>query len=188
MSSQKYLETTAHTNHNNMKGFGFIYKLVPICDFTEGDIYIGSTTHGLAKRFYDHKNNSANRCTSRILFQKYGVDNIAIELIEQYPCSSKQELAIREGFHQRANPCVNKNIAGRTTAQYRADNRKLINDKQNKFRRENREVVSAHQKAYNNKHAQKIKTYQAKWREANREVTRAKAKAKRAAQAANPVL
>ena len=188
MSSQKHLEITSHTNHNKMKGFGFIYKLIPTCDFTEGDIYIGSTTHGLAKRFYDHKNNCASRCTSRILFEKYGLENIAIELIEMYPCSSKQELAIREGFYQRTTPCVNKNIAGRTTAQYRADNRKLINDKQNKFRRENREIVAANQRAYNAKHAKQIKIYQAKWREANREITRAKAKAKRAERASNPAL
>jgi hypothetical protein len=181
MSSQKHLEITVHTNHNKMKGFGFIYKLIPTCEFTEGDIYIGSTTHGLAKRFYDHKNNSASRCTSRKLFEKYGSDNITIELIEKYPCSSKQELAIREGFHQRTTPCVNKNIAGRTTEQYRAENRKLINDKQNQFRRANREAVAAAQRAYNAKNANKIKSYQAKWREANREVTRAKARAKRAA-------
>ena len=51
--------------------------------------------------------------SSFYLFDKYGVENCKIELLELYPCNSKAELTAREGHHQRNNDCVNIQIAGR---------------------------------------------------------------------------
>ena len=57
-----------------------------------------------------------------MLFEKHGVENCKIELIETFPCSSKSELESREGHHQPRNECVNKNVARRSPKQYRRDN------------------------------------------------------------------
>ena len=152
MLSQKHLETNSNTtNINTMIGHGFIYKLIPTCEHQEGDIYIGSTTTTIAKRFSDHKHNTSKKCSSKILFDKYGIENIAAELVEYFPSCSKKDLAIQEGLYQRKLACVNKNIAGRTQKEYRADH-----------------------------YESRIKEYQRQWREANREVTRAKARVTRA--------
>ena len=35
---------------------GMIYMLEPSIDYDEGDIYYGSTTQPLYKRFFEHKN------------------------------------------------------------------------------------------------------------------------------------
>ena len=42
------------------------------------------------------------------------MENCKIELVENYPCNSKEELTAREGFYIQSNECVNKLVAGRT--------------------------------------------------------------------------
>jgi hypothetical protein len=49
-----------------------------------------------------------------------------IELLESFPCDSKEELELREGIIIRSNDCVNINIPGRTVKQYYLDNREEI--------------------------------------------------------------
>jgi hypothetical protein len=53
------------------------------------------------------------------LFEKYGVENCNIYLIEEFPCDSKDQLRKREGYYIQNIPCVNKFIAGRTVKEYR---------------------------------------------------------------------
>jgi len=92
---------------------GKIYK---ICsddpDITE--VNIGSTTQPLHARFACHKNKFAKNIstyTSRHMFEKYGVDSFHIELLEEYPCSTRKELCIREQYFMDKHTCVNKNRA-----------------------------------------------------------------------------
>ena len=77
-------------------------------------VYVGSTCDNLAKRFGGHKAvyNSNKNVSSRHIFD-YGVENAYIELLENYPCNSKEELHKREGEHIRMmENCVNniKNV------------------------------------------------------------------------------
>lgn len=77
-------------------------------------VYIGSTCQSLAVRFGGHKAHYKrnNSITSRHIFD-YGVENAYIELLENYPCNSKEELHKREGEHIRMmENCINhvKNI------------------------------------------------------------------------------
>ena len=67
-------------------------------------------------------------------------ENYKIELIELYPCNNKQELNLREGqiikeYKSNKLNIVNKCIAGQThkesDAQYKKNNRNLINEKAN---------------------------------------------------------
>jgi hypothetical protein len=93
---------------------GKIYKLWS----PEGDeIYIGSTIQPLYKRFHHHK--IARACSSKILFEKY--DDVRIELIECVPCDNKEQLNKKEGEYIRKLDCINRNIAGRTDAEYKKE-------------------------------------------------------------------
>ena len=126
-------------NYQNSK----LYKIEPIIDHEEGDIYIGSTTKTyLSQRMDTHradykrwKLGKGSRVRSFDLFDKYGIDNCQILLIESYPCETRDELTSREGHFIRTLKCVNKNVAGRsykeTCKQYYENNSDKINEKRN---------------------------------------------------------
>ena len=113
---------------------GKIYKIVDV-GYTK--CYIGSTCEKLHKRFTRHKidyrffiknNKTTDFTRSFLLFDEFGVENCKIELIENYPCNSKEELSAREGHHQKENDCVNKYIAGRSVKQFHEDNKEYLKE------------------------------------------------------------
>tara|TARA_R110002167_G_scaffold140072_2_gene327777 strand:- start:2491 stop:2853 length:363 start_codon:yes stop_codon:yes gene_type:complete len=55
------------------------------------------------------------------MFQEYGIPNVIIELICNFPCLTKKELTNREGQEIRGTNCINVRIEGRTRKQYCAD-------------------------------------------------------------------
>ena len=89
-------------NYNNSK----IYKIEPICDHDEGDIYIGSTTKQyLSQRMDNHrsdykrwKNNKFTKVRVFEIFDKYSVSNCQIVLIETVNAESKDELLARKNI------------------------------------------------------------------------------------------
>ena len=106
---------------------GKIYKIV---SNTDDDVcYVGSTTkHYLSQRMENHRRGyrcwenggkNKNFVTSFELFEKYGVENCHIELIEIFPCNSKDELTKKEAYYIRLLNCVNKVIPNRTKKEYR---------------------------------------------------------------------
>jgi len=103
-----------------------IYKIYPmVVGVDEGDVYFGSTTQALSKRMVKHRTSyktGNDTCSSKILFEKYGVENCVIELVEEYPCENKEQLSKREGFFIRNNMCVNVRIAGRSKKEYFLEN------------------------------------------------------------------
>ena len=126
-------------NYNN----GKIYKIEPICDYDEGDIYIGSTTKQyLSQRMTAHKamyngykkGYHKLQTTSFKLFDKYGIDNCKILLIELVNVETKEELHKREAYHIRNLKCVNKYIPLRTGKEYREDNKESIIIKKKNYR------------------------------------------------------
>ena len=76
---------------------GKIYKVT--CGET-GDIYIGSTTQSLKRRFKDH-NLKTNNCETRHF------TNPTIELIKNFPCESKEALLWEERKWYDEKDCVN---------------------------------------------------------------------------------
>ena len=50
-----------------------------------------------------------------------GKDNFYIELVENYPCNTKEELMAREGHYIRERATLNHMIAGRTEKEWRED-------------------------------------------------------------------
>ena len=125
---------------------GKIYKITDV-GYTE--CYIGSTCDKLlSQRFSRHKEQfkryglgKANWSYSFALFEKFGIGNCKIELIEEYPCENRHQLNKREGMHIRETNCVNKQIAGRTKADYKAEFREWYLNRNKMRYQNNREEI-----------------------------------------------
>lgn len=118
------------------------------------------------------------------MFETHGVENCKIELVEDFPCSSKNELERREGDIIKTTECINKVIAGRTSEQYRIDNKEHLKEKFKRFYAENRESqiqrvknyyiqnqdkVKEKSKRYAQENSDKIRERKKRYREANKD-------------------
>jgi hypothetical protein len=146
-------------------------KIYKITDITYTESYYGSTTQALSKRFGKHRSDyniykSSGRrfYTSFILFDKYGLENCKIELVEDYECKTKEELHKREGYWIKNNPCVNKTIAGRTNKEWIEDNKERYNEQKKIYIQENKDKFDRYHKDYREANKDKINNY----REANK--------------------
>lgn len=164
-------------NYNN----GKIYKIEPICDHLLGEIYIGSTTKEyLSQRMVDQrgsynkwKRGIGNCMRSFHLFDKYGIDNCSIELIENVNANSKDELLAREGFHIRNTECVNKLIMGRTSKEYKKvyyeANKEEVLQSQKKYYEVNKEYINERNKIYYETNREQILQTQKEFYKTNNE-------------------
>lgn len=141
-------------------------KIYKIIDIGYNDCYYGSTCQPLSKRIGDHKKNY--KCykddkygfiTSFILFDKYGLENCKIELVENYECKTKEELRQREGWYIKNNDCVNKRIPGRTQKEYYEDNKDNKKDNMKEYYEKNKDKIKELKKDYYEKSKDKIKEY-----------------------------
>ncbi len=122
---------------------GKIYKIEPICEYLEGEIYIGSTTKEyLSQRFQEHKRSYKlwlkdkiryNKIMVYEIFDKYDVENCHIVLLDKYPSNSKDELFKKEGEYIKNNKCLNRTIMGRTRKEYKRDYSKTKPEKVQQF-------------------------------------------------------
>lgn len=146
--------------------------------FCGDDEYIGSTTRPLSERLYHHRETfklGKGQTTSSLIFQKHGLENTKIELIEEFPCENIEQLHKREGEIQRDRKCVNKRVAGRTQAEYRQENAERIrehdrqrhranaeqrNEQQRQYYQEHREEVRERQRQHYQEHAEQRREYQ----------------------------
>jgi hypothetical protein len=143
---------------------GKIYKIEPICEHEEGEIYIGSTTKStLAQRMTKHRSaykewkvGKACFVRSYDLFEKYGLENCKIYLLESYPCETRDELRAREGHFIKTLKCVNKSVAGRTQKEYQENNKEKILEYHKKYCEENKEKISEYHKIYRQENREKI--------------------------------
>ena len=126
---------------------GKIYMVYPkVEDPDEGDVYYGSTVDTLARRMNGHR--SKNKCSSKILFDKYGVENCFIELVEEYPCETREQLNKKEGEYIRANKCINKRIAGRTIKEYYVEHHDKMKEYHKEYRIDNKDKYKEYSKQY----------------------------------------
>ena len=137
---------------------GKIYKIEDV----GGNLcYIGSTTklylsHRMATHRGDYKKWLAGKhtkLTAMDIFEKYGVKNCKIVLIELYPCDTKDELHKREAHYITNTECVNKQIPGRTLAQYYQDNKERIQKEHNEYYARTKDA----KKIYEEKNKERIK-------------------------------
>jgi hypothetical protein len=145
-------------NYQNSK----IYKLVG-----NGKIYVGSTTMLLSQRRCQHVTDY--RKNSKITSKDIVSDpNHYIELIEYYPCNTKEELLKREGHWIRQLDCVNIYISGRTYEEYREDNKEKIKADRKQYMENNKERLSEIKKKYREQNRDEILQKKLIYRESRR--------------------
>lgn len=127
--------------------------------------YLGSTTQTLCKRMVGHRTDNA---TSK---QIIDAGEAYIELIENFPCNSKEELRKREGELIRLHKAdlVNRCIAGRTKKIYYEDNKDILLQKVKTYYQNNIEHKAIYSKQYNQDNKDILKVKQHQYREDNKE-------------------
>lgn len=133
-------------NYNN----GKIYK---ITSPSTKKIYIGSTTKDIERRLIEHKCNykkylkgNFKYCTS---YEVIKYQDSKVELIENVNCDNKIDLfEIERKYIITLDNVCNKVIPNRTRAEYRKDNRNIINMKKKIYREQNQDKIKAYSKIY----------------------------------------
>lgn len=124
---------------------GKIYKIIPDNQENVEDVYIGSTTKEyLSQRmathktgYYNWKKTGERYISSYILFDKYGIENCKIILIENVSCKSKDELVSIENKYIHDIQCIN--LIGRKS--HEKEERKIFRDEMNKKANEYDEII-----------------------------------------------
>jgi ribosome-interacting GTPase 1 len=146
---------------------GKIYKIEPIVEHDIGDIYIGSTIkHYLSDRMGNHrqeyktfKENGKHTATSRVLFEKYGIDNCKIILLETVNVKTLYELKAREAFYIQTLPCVNKNVPNRTPQEWYEINKERQQELKREYNEKHKEHRHQKQKeSYYKNHEERLAT------------------------------
>ena len=162
-------------NYNN----GKIYKIEPL-NGEEGDIYVGSTTKEyLSQRMDAHRTNykcflngKRSKTTSFILFNKYGVSNCNIILLELGNVNSKDELLIRESHYIKSLKCVNKQIPLRTSKEYDEFYKDEIRERKQQYYKDNIDKI----KEYYTDNLDKIRERRHKYAKNNKDKINEKCK------------
>ena len=121
-------------------------KIYQVVDIAYEQCYFGSTIDTLPNRFKGHKttyqqylNGNKRKYTSLFdMFDKFGIENCKIELVENYVCSSIAELHKREGYYIKNNDCINKNISGRSAKERYNDNPEPYKEKNKNYYQNNK--------------------------------------------------
>jgi len=142
---------------------GKIYKIEPNCEHEEEEIYIGSTTKQyLSQRMEKHrssykywKEGKCGKTNSFILFEKYGVENCNIILLEYINAQSKDELTAKEAEYIKNYKCINKLLPFQKN-----EERKEKNKGKNKtYRLQNKDKIQKIKKEYYQDNKDKFKEY-----------------------------
>jgi hypothetical protein len=148
-------------------------KIYCIRSHQTDDIYIGSTIQPLARRMGNHRKeykhwlNGKHHYITSFDLLKY--EDCYIELLEDYPCETKEQLHKKEGEYIRKMKCVNKNIAGRTTKEHREDNKEKIKEYGKQYYEKNKQKISERIKKYSENNRDKLNEQSKKYKENNRE-------------------
>ena len=151
-------------------------KIYAVRNCIDNDIFIGSTTQKLCKRFHDHKKNSQEPNKNSLLYIKMreiGQDKFYIELIENCPCETKEELKRREGELIRETATLNKIVAGRTRREYMNEYKEYFDKYQREYRQENtqyyKEYMHQYSKTYRAKNGERLRTQTKEFKQNNPE-------------------
>jgi hypothetical protein len=147
---------TTINEYNN----SFIYKIISTApDFEESMTYYGSTKRTLNIRMDKHRSKYKNNyleCSSKKIFDMYGMNNCFIQLVQKCNCNDKYELALIEAFYIKNHPCCNDNIP----TGIKADNMK---DWDKEYKRIHKEEIKEYQKEYmkeyRESHTEEMKEY-----------------------------
>ena len=149
---------------------GKIYK---ITNTINSEVYVGSSTIDLEDRMIKHKNFAKKKpyaSNLHKLMNELGVENFEIELVENCPCESQEELEKREGEIIKDIGTLNQKVVGRSDEEkkerrqeYDKNNRDKRNKQRNERRKANPEKTKneykKYGKLYREKHPEKIKEW-----------------------------
>ena len=162
------------------------------------EVYIGSTVQTLAERLRNHKKDykrwldGHGHYTSSYEIVQF--ESCRIELLQEYPCDSGDELRKKEGeyIRQYKENCINIQIAGRTAKEryesnrdeileyhkeYRETHKEVISEKKKKHYEDNKDKIIEHQKEYQEAHKEHIAEYKKEYYETHKEELASKRKA-----------
>lgn len=121
---------------NNDYSKGKIY-CIKHKDDSNSEIYIGCTTKSLDHRLTVHKyyfnaskkNEKIYKLSAFKLFEKYGISNLEIKLLEEVNASSLKSMREREAYFIKTLECINHNIPLQTRHEYYMKNKLKSNIK-----------------------------------------------------------
>ena len=134
-------------------------KIYQITDSNYTLCYIGSTTQSLSQRMACHRSyykSKSKQYSCFSLFDAFGIDNCKIELVEAFPCNSREELVKREGELIRQTNCVNKTIPSRTRKQWRLEHKEYLQEYFKKHYETNCEREKARAKDWRKNNLEKL--------------------------------
>ena len=143
-------------------------KVYCIRNIIDDDIYVGSTTQPLSKRMSKHRIDMKGYKKDRMLYTKMnelGADKFYIELIEECPCDTLEQLRKREGHFIREMGTLNYLIAGRTKKDWTIENIEHVKENAKKYYEENKERILSRNRQWDKEHSEKVKEYKRKWYE-----------------------
>lgn len=140
-------------------------KIYMIRSLLTNEIYIGSTTSTLNKRFTEHNKKSKKLSPFQKKFQELGKEYFTIELIENWPCDNVYQLTKREGYYQVLYNSVHNGL----NAQYANLPNHIKQLKQKKYIENNKEIIAIKKKEYRNKNKEHIIEYNQEYRNINKD-------------------
>ena len=121
------------------------------------DCYVGATIQELSSRKSGHRADmkrwSADK--TKLYYSSYEVlrfPDAKIEWLETVQFKTRAQLAAREGHWIRTLDCVNKQVAGRTVAEYYVDHREALLKKSIEYHAAHRDEMNAYTKQYDAAH------------------------------------
>ena len=156
------------TNRDYSKGK--VYKIIANNAPEEEKIYVGSTTKDyLSQRMTAHrtlylqwKNGKVKHmhAMAYVLFDKYGIENCSIILLEQIACKTKDELLAREKHYFLSLNCINKKSPINTIEEQAQKDREyyhLNKERYKLYREENKGKHQVNAQQYYEANKEKIK-------------------------------
>lgn len=149
---------------------GRVYKIVATTeDFDENDTYYGSTIQPINKRYSEHKTRHKKECCSKLLFEKYGVENCKVELVEEIEFEDRKTLTDLEASYIRNNPCCNKTVPNRTMKEWLFENKEKVKQTSKIYYEANKDNIFKKHKEWYEANKDKINKKRKEQYEANRE-------------------
>ena len=137
-------------DNSNRYSRGKIYRI--IFDWSDKQ-YIGSTCQSLSSRKSFHKCDALQGKKGSFYneLRDHDFEGWTIELIEKYPCTSKEELQAREGYYMRKYrdenvPLFNLRLAHGNNPEYKEEQEKAKKEYRQKYWEVNKEVKNAERK------------------------------------------
>jgi len=153
-----------------------IYKLIHNDDINNENIYIGSTTNFIIRK-YQHKTCCNNEKAKNYNLKVYqtirligGWTEWSMLLVENFPCIKKKESDVRERYwidHFKSQ--LNMRIPSRTEKEWQIDNKSELSEKKKEYYNNNKETKTEYNKEYYQNNKAKLAEITKKYQNNNKE-------------------